>query len=349
MTLRAGILGYGLAGRLLQAPLVAHAGFEIAAIATKRVDEAQSDYPHAVIEALPEAVLARDDLDLIVVATPSFLHFPHALEALNSNKHVVIDKPFAATSAEALELVRTAQERKRVLSCFQNRRWDADFLTVRKLIGEGVLGDVHLYQMRWDRYRPARREDWRDGAAPGAGAVYDLGSHLIDQALVLFGAPDWVQADLGALREGQIADDHFEIRMGRGPMRIALGSNTLAADAARFFRVLGNEGAFYKTGLDPQEPRLRAREKPSEWFGVEEESAWGRVTDGAGASRAYPSEKGAWLNFYAQMHDAIENGAPPPVPPQESARLAGVIEAVFDSAKTGTRINLPEYLAARGL
>lgn len=349
MGVRAGILGYGLAGRLLHSPLIADAGIEVAAIATKRIDEANSDFPDAIVEALPEAVIARDDLDLIVVATPSFLHAPHARDALESGKHVVIEKPFATSSAEALALVKLAAAKKRLLCCFQNRRWDADFLTVRKLLAEGLLGDISLYQMRWDRYRPARREDWRDGEVPGAGAVFDLGSHLIDQALALFGTPDWLQADLARQRENQFADDCFEIRMGKGEMRISLGSSTLAADGARFMRLLGKNGAFYKAGLDPQEPKLRAREKPSADFGVEDEAAWGRITTPDGAVRAYASEAGDWRSFYRAVRASIETGAPAPVPSQESARLIGVIEAVFESAKTGQRVELPGFLRERGL
>lgn len=349
MGTRAGILGWGLAGKILHAPLIAAAGIEIAAVATKRTEEVRASFPDAVVEALPEAVIARDDLDLIVVTTPSFLHVPHALEAMESGKHVVIDKPFAPTSAEALKLVEMAQAKKRVLCCFQNRRWDADFLTVRKLLGEGVLGEISLYQMRWDRFRPARREDWRDGDMPGAGAVYDLGSHIIDQALTLFGTPDWLQADLASQRVNQIADDCFEIRMGGGEMRISLGSSTMAADGARFFRLLGAEGAFYKAGLDPQEPKMRAGAKIDESFGVEDEAAWGRITDATGAARAYASERGDWLSFYRDVRAAIETGAPPPVPMHDSAKLAGVIEAVFESAKTGRRIDLPQFLETRRL
>ena len=350
MALRAGILGYGLAGRLLQAPLIEAAGFEIAAVATKRADEVRADYPNASVDALPDAVIARKDIDLIVVATPSFLHFAHANAALRNGKHVVIDKPFAATSEDALTLVKTAEAQKRVLCCFQNRRWDADFLTVQKLLREGVLGDISLYQMRWDRYRPAIREPWRDGDIAGAGAVYDLGSHLIDQALCLFGIPDWVQADLAAQRPGQFADDCFEIRFGKGEMRIALGSSTLAADGARFFRIMGANGAFNKSGLDPQEPALRARGKPTaKDFGVEDEANWGRLTDAQGAMRSYASERGAWVKFYEGVRHAIENGTPAPVAPIESARLIGVIEAVFESAKLGQRVALLDFLRARGL
>ena len=349
MGISAGILGWGLAGKILHAPLIAAAGIEIAAVATKRAEEVRAGFPDAVVEALPEAVIARDDLDLIVVTTPSFLHVPHALDAMKSGKHVVIDKPFAPTSAEALKLIQVAEAKKRVLCCFQNRRWDADFLTVRKLLGEGLLGEISLYQMRWDRFRPARREDWRDGDMAGAGAVYDLGSHIIDQALTLFGTPDWLQADLARQRVNQIADDCFEIRMGRGEMRISLGSSTMAADGARFFRLLGADGAFYKTGLDPQEPILRAAAPIDENFGVESEAAWGRIINAEGASRAYPSERGDWLGFYRSVRATIETGAAPPVPPKDSARLAGVIEAVLESAKTGSRIDLPQFLQARGL
>jgi scyllo-inositol 2-dehydrogenase (NADP+) len=347
MGLRVGLVGYGLAGRLLHAPLIAASGFEITAIATSRTEQAAGDFPLAAIVAAPNDLFARDDVDLVVIVTPDHLHVEHVSAALNAGKHVIVDKPFAPTSGEALALIALAQTRRRMLTVYQNRRWDADFLTIRKLVSEGALGDIMFYASRWDRYRPAARADWHDDFM--LGELYGLGPHLVDQALVLFGTPDWLQADVYNQRGLTAHNDGFEILMGKGALRISLGVNLLAADETRSHRVLGTQSAFNKAGLDPQEAHLRARlPLPSPVYGVEPESAWGKLTSGAGGEHIVPTQRGDWGQFYRGVRSAIDNGAPPPVDPTDAARVIAVLEAALDSSAQGRRIDLKNYLAAKG-
>lgn len=350
MTLRAGLIGYGLGGRVLQAPVIAAAGFELAAVVTSRADEVKADFPNAAVLATAEELNARPDIDLVCIASPNYVHFDQARMAMEAGKHVVVDKPFTSTSAEARQLVELSEKTKRVLCCFQNRRWDADFLTIKRLIQEDTLGEILMYSARWDRFRTQVREPWRDAETPGAGVLYDLGPHQIDQMLVLFGTPDWIQADLTTHREGVIATDLYELRFGIGNLRIALGSATIAADQQRYFRLLGRKASFLKHGFDPQEPQLKKGVSPNDpQFGEDPPEAWGVLTDASGATKSVRSENGVWRKLYEGVRAAIETGSPSPVPPRDSARVIGIIEAALESDKTGRRIALPEFLAARGV
>ncbi len=350
MSIRVGLIGYGLAGRILHAPIIRAAGLEITAIATgSRADQVREDFPSAAICATPEDLLARADVDVAVVVTPDHLHAPHVRLALDAGKHVVVDKPMAASSADALDLVKRAEAAGKMLTVFQNRRWDADFLTVQKLVREGALGDIAYYSQRWDRYRPNPRGTWHDQYM--LGELFGLGPHLVDQALVLFGTPDWLFADVYNQRGVAGMNDGFEILMGKGNLRISLAINMIAADEMRGHRVLGSKALFLKHGLDPQEPHLRARKSvPAPEFGVEDETQWGKLTDGASqTTRVIPTERGNWIAFYKGVTRAIESKGPPPVDPRDAARNICVLEAALESTASGQRINLSEFLAARGL
>lgn len=346
--IRAGLVGYGLAGRLLHAPLIASAGIEIAAIVTSRMETARSDFPRADVLPSIEACCARADIDLIVVATPDHLHVPHVRAALEAAKHVVVDKPFAPTSAEALDLIALAQLRGRMLTVYQNRRWDADFLTLRKLSTEGALGEIVHYAARWDRFRPTLRGDWHD--AHMQGELFGLGPHLMDQALVLFGAPDWLQADVYDQRGFGAGNDGFEILMGKGRLRISLAVNFLAADEERSLRVLGTRGAFVKHGLDTQEAALRVRQPiHAPDFGRDPPELFGRFTDAeTKTARAVPSERGDWAAFYRGVGDALEHGGPPPVAARDAALVIAMLEAALQSSASGRRIDIAEFLSSKG-
>src|SRR5690606_16453978 len=236
--------GYGLAGRSFHAPLLRAAGFRIAAVVSSRAEEVRSDFPDARVLASDAELFAMPDVDLVVVATPTQLHAAQTQQALEAGKHVVVDKPFAETSAQAYRLAQLARERNRMLAVFHNRRWDNDFLTLRKLISEDRLGEINGFHLRWDRYRPEVSETWRNRPEPSSGMLYDLGTHMIDQVLVLFGMPDWVQADVFAQREGARTDDGFEILMAKGKLRITLGVSYLASDGGWRYRVHGAKASY---------------------------------------------------------------------------------------------------------
>ena len=257
---------------------------------------------------------SRDDIDLIVVASPNHLHVAQATAALESGRHVVIDKPVSASAAEARELSALAARVDRRLAAFHNRRWDSDFLTIQRLIREARLGPIQLFSARWDRYRPTVSERWREKPHPGVGLTYDLGVHLVDQALCLFGKPDWVQADVWSQREGSVIDDAFEILLGKAALRISLSASSIAADPDWRYRINGSRAAYVKAGFDPQEPQARAGMSPADAsFGVEAEGQWGRLTEGAtGRSEIVPSERGRWTSFYEIMRRSIEEDGPVP-------------------------------------
>jgi scyllo-inositol 2-dehydrogenase (NADP+) len=342
MTIRAGLIGFGIAGRYFHAPLLKAAGIPVAAVVSSRVDAVREVLPSADVVDTADAVIARDDLALVVIASPNQLHAPQATAALLSGKHVVVDKPLCLTSKEALHLADLADRQDRRLAVFHNRRWDSDFLTLRKSIDAGLLGEVHSYHARWDRYRPQVQDRWRDRDEPGAGVLFDLGSHLIDQAVTLFGKPAWIQADVLAQRTGAKADDAFELLMGCDSRRISLGVSSLTADGGPRYRVHGMKGSFLKSGLDPQEERLRAGMDPSEAsFGLEPEDRWGRYVDGpAGQGRIVESERGDWLAFYVAVRRSIETGSSVPVSARDAAVTLEIIEAARRSSAEGRRIVL---------
>jgi scyllo-inositol 2-dehydrogenase (NADP+) len=341
MALRVALLGYGPAGSALHAPLVdAVDGLELAAVVTRdeeRRAQARARHPTAELldgsEDLWERAAA---LDLVVVATPNRTHVPLARAALEAGLPVVVDKPLAATAAEARELAALAAERGLLLTVFQNRRWDGDFLTLSRLAGEGRLGRVLRFESRYERWRPDLQRRWRESGAPedAGGVLYDLGSHLIDQALQLLGPARCIHAELDRRREGaQVDDDTFVALEHDGGARSHLWMSLVAAQLGPRFRVLGDRGAYVKHGLDVQEEALRTgRLRPGapEW-GREPESAWGLLGVDGGATRV-PTKAGAYQRFYEGVVRALTEGAPPPVDPADAVAALDLIEAAREIA-----------------
>lgn len=340
--IRAGLIGFGLAGRYFHAPLLLSAGLRLHAVATSREGEVRALHADTLIVPSPDALIASDDVDLVIVASPSRFHFEQARDALIAGKHVVVDKPVSLLASEARELTDLAQQRGRKLAVFQNRRWDGDFLAIRKLLGTQQLGEVVGFHARWDRFRPDVVDRWRERAEPGGGMLYDLGSHLIDQALCLFGRPEWIQADVSAQRADARTDDGFEILMGKGRLRITLSVCSLAAAGDWRYRIHGTQGSFFKAGIDPQEEQVRSGMAPEDArFGVEAPERWGKWVAGAdGRSEAIPTERGRWLTFYELMKASIETDSPVPVPAEEAASVLELIEAARLSSEEGRRIVL---------
>ncbi|MFL6550311.1 MAG: Gfo/Idh/MocA family oxidoreductase [Povalibacter sp.] len=340
--IRVGLIGFGLAGRYFHAPLITAAGMDLCAVVTSRTQEVRDAFPNVSVVDGVKDFLMRHDIDLIVVASPSQFHFEHAREALSAGKHVVIDKPLSTSPTEANALIELAEQKRRKLSVFQNRRWDGDFLTIRQLLEEQRLGKIAYFRARWDRFRPEIADRWRERAQPGSGMLFDLGSHLIDQALVLFGWPDWVQADVFGQREGSMTDDGFEILMGKGSMRISLGVSSLAAAGDWRYCIHGTRGSFFKAGLDPQEDQARAGlSARDERFGVEAEERFGKLINGVNNDvQIIPTERGSWLTYYERMKQAIEEDAAVPVLAEEARTVLQVIEAARRSSSEGRRILL---------
>lgn len=323
---RVGLIGFGLAGASFHAPLIAAVeGMELAAIATSRATDA---YPDAIRYADAHALIADDSIDLVVVATPNDSHAPLAHAALSAGRHVVIDKPMALDAAQAIELAAVSRGVDRCLSVFHNRRWDADFLTVERLLRDDELGDVLLAEFCWDRFRPAIKAGWRETAGPGAGLLTDLAPHMIDQAIRLFGMPDRVGGDVVAQRAGAQADDYFDLVLHYGARRVTIGSASVVAAARPRFALHGTRGSFVKHGIDPQEPVLRAGGRPTDpGFGREPESAWGTIVRGDGTTSRVASIAGDWRGYYAAMRDAVTLGGPVPVTAHDAILGLRIIEA----------------------
>ncbi|WP_159942998.1 MULTISPECIES: Gfo/Idh/MocA family oxidoreductase [unclassified Nocardiopsis] len=346
--LHVALIGYGKGGEVFHAPLIdAVPGLRLSAVVTGNPDRrraAEARYPGVTVYPnVAELWADADRYEIAVVTTPNDTHAPLAQAALEAGMAVVVDKPFALTSEQARELTSLAAKLDRVLTVYQNRRWDADFLTLWKLIEEGSLGRVHRFESRFERWRPQAKQTWREsgGVEAGAGILYDLGPHLIDQAVNLFGPVASVYAEVDTLREGVHADDDVFLALNhaRGT-RSHLWMGALSAQGGPRFRVLGSEGAFTTWPMDGQEARLTAGERPDapDW-GVVPESDWG-VLGVDGDTRPVPSERGAYQEFYAGVRDAVGEGEPLPVDPHEVIHGLEVIEAARRSARTRSVVEL---------
>src|SRR5689334_4924779 len=284
-SLRVGLVGYGLAGSVFHAPLIATTeGLTLDTVVTsnpERQAQARAEFGDDLrFAATPEDLLARaDELDLVVIASPNKTHVPIATAALKAGLPVVVDKPIAGTAAEARELAALAEDRGLLLSVFQNRRWDNDFLTLRKLVAEGELGDVYRFESRFERWRPELKGGWRESGDPAeiGGLLYDLGSHVVDQALVLFGPAATVYAESDVRRPGAQADDDTFIAITHtNGVRSHLYASATTAQLGPRFRALGSKAGYVKYGLDPQEAALREGDRPgttADW-GTEDASLW---------------------------------------------------------------------------
>ena len=341
MSLSVALIGFGLAGRHLHAPIIRAAGMDIKAVVSSRKNEILEDHPSAEQHDSFDSVLSRDDIDLVVLTTPNELHYPQALAALENGKHVVTDKPFTIESKQAEHLIEVARREKLKLSVYHNRRWDTDFLTLQELVNKSALGQVTSATLRWDRWRPDVTDKWRDQDIPGAGLLYDLGPHLIDQAVLLFGKPDWLIADVYAQRLGAKSDDSFQILMAKDQRRITLGVNYMTADGLPRYIVNGTLGTFRKSWLDPQESQLTGGMLPShDAFGVEAPERWGVLYYPDGRQHTVPSTRGDWSQFYRGMCDAIVHDTAEPVDPCSALYNMYIIEAAFASSREGRRVDL---------
>lgn len=351
--LRVVIIGYGLAGAVFHAPLIASTpGMQVAAIVTgapERQAQAQRDYPEARIYPTADAVWPdAAQYDLAVIATPNRAHVPLGVAALNAGLPLVVDKPAAPTVAGARELLAASERAGKLFTVFQNRRWDGDFLTVRALVESGALGPITRYESRFERYRPEPKADaWREqaGADEAGGLLFDLGSHLIDQAMQLFGQPVQVYAETEQRRPGaQVDDDTFVALRFANDVRAHLWMSVLSPILGPRLRVSGLRGAYEIYGLDPQEDALAGGQRPgdAEW-GRSPLDRQERVTLNVGGPLVHgqiETVPGAYERFYAQLRDALREGGALPVQPQEAIAALQVIEAARESAQSGSVISL---------
>ena len=340
--IRVALIGYGYAGRTFHAPLIrATPGLELAAIVSSRPERVRADLPDILVVASPGEVCALPSLDLVVIATPNDTHAPIATLALHAGKHVVIDKPFTLTLDEARQVTSLARSAGRVLAVFQSRRWDGDFLAVKALIASGVLGEISHFESHFDRYRPAVRDRWRERAGPGAGLWFDLGPHLADQALQLFGLPDHVVASLAAQRPGADIDDWAHVVLEYPRLRVVLHASVVVAAPSLRFAVHGQAGSWIKYGVDAQERQLVAALTPGE-AGSTASPEHAQLTDGAnGTTSETPIPRGDYAQFYLKLADALRGEGPNPVPPEQTLRVVAVVETALRAAAEGRALALP--------
>ncbi len=333
---RVALIGFGFAGRVFHAPLInATPGLALTVIGSRQGAAATADYPDADVVPDPLAAIHHPDVDLVVIATPNDVHAPLADAALRAGKHVVVDKPFTITLAQARTLAALAVDVDRRLSVFQNRRWDSDFQGVVREIADGRIGAVVEMRSEFSRYRPEVRDRWRERPGPGSGMWYDLGPHLIDQALVLFGPPETVYADLQVQRPGGSAADWFHAILGYRRTRVVLESSMLAADPGVRFLVRGESGSLTKRHGDPQEAQIRDGARPgSPGWGVDADPLI-FIGDESGVPLEIGVPPGNWRAFYEEMRDAVRGTREEPVTPAQATTVMAVIEAGLRSASEG--------------
>lgn len=336
--LRVALVGYGYAGKTFHAPLIRSVpGLVLGAVVSHDAGKVHVDLPDVEVVANATAAFADPRLDIVVIASPNATHVPLARAALEAGKHVVVDKPFALDLAQARELAAIAEREQRVLSVFQNRRWDSDFLGIRQLMETGRLGAVSHFESHIDRFRPQVRARWRERAGAGGGLWYDLGPHLVDQALCLFGVPDRIRASLATQRDGGEATDWAHVLLEYGQRRVILHAGMLVAGGSPRFIVHGTQGSVVKPKIDPQEAQLLAGMRPGD-------AGWGEDADnlllyaGNGGAELLAPPRGDQSRYYVALRDAVRGHGPNPVTPQQAIAVMAVIEAAMASSAEGKAV-----------
>lgn len=341
--IKVGIIGFGTSGRFFHTPLLqGHGGYEIAMVSSSKPNEVKSVLPNAQVVSTVEDLLKNQEIDLVINCAPNAYHFQYAESALKSGKHVVVEKPFVNTLDEGKRLIALAAEVKKSLTVFQNRRWDADFLTVQRLLKENKFGIIKQFETHFDRWRPnVRSERWREQDGVGAGLFYDLGSHLIDQVLILFGMPSSVIADITQQKNRAKSDDYFHIVFVYHTMRVIIHASSFTSATPRF-QIFGDRANFIKHGLDPQEEKLRAGIPTyTDGFGIETPENSGQlITPEEGTAVVVASEKGDYMKFYSLLYRNITLGERIPVRAEDALNVIKLIEVCFQSAKEGKTINV---------
>jgi predicted dehydrogenase len=334
-----GLVGYGMAGRLFHAPVIqAVPQLKLKKVVERRGDDSRQRYPWVEVVRDVAALLRDEQIALVVVATPTASHFDLARDSLLAGKHVVVEKPFTTASTQAQQLIDLARGRNRLLSVYQNRRWDGDFQTMKKLLESRFIGRLVEYEAHFDRFKNLRQPAaWRETKGPGSGILFDLGSHLIDQAQVLFGLPGMITADIRIQREGGKTDDNFELILDYEELKVTLKSSMLVREQSPRFILHGTAGAFIKYGLDPQEADLKRGLTPldADW-GEEPKEQWGTLIteiDGLQLEGRVETMAGSYQAYYQNIADAISGRATLAVKPEEARNTIRIIELAQQSSE----------------
>ena len=350
--IKTGLVSFGISSKTFHAPfLTTVPGFALTSVVERSTNEAEKSYPGIVTYRSIEAMLQDPELELVVITSPNETHFPYAKMAMEAGKHVVLEKPFSNTSAEALELVRLSHSTGKICAVYHNRRYVADFLTMKQIHEQKLLGDLHEFEAHYDRYRPDPRTYglWREKPLPGSGVFYDLGSHLVDQALQLFGAPQYILADIRKQKPYSVVDDYFDVRLDYGFLKVLLKSGMLVREMGPRYMMHGTKGSFIKYGEDTQEERLKAGELPvgPDW-GKEPEEQFGLIhteMEGKIIRETYPSLQGGFNKYYENLYQTIRHGQPLREKPEHGYNVIRLIELAFESSEKQCRVKVEGLLA----
>ena len=333
-----GIASYGMSGSLFHAPFISiNSGFDLKFIVERTKNNAQVKFPDARILRSFDELITEPEVELVVVNTPDVTHYEYTKKALLAGKHVVVEKPFVFTVEEGEELIELAKEKSLTLCVYQNRRWDGDFLTIRKILEAGYLGRVVEFSSSYQRYRNyIQPNTWKEVADSRVGLAYNLGSHMIDQAVVLFGMPDAVYADIDSLRDGSMVDDYYHIQLIYPKLKVSVKASYLVREETPRYIINGTEGSFVKHGIDPQEEMLKAGASPSlSGWGREDESLWGTINTNINGSHfrgKIETANGNYGYFYDEVYDTIRNGKSPSTAASNVISVIKILEAAFESA-----------------
>lgn len=339
--IKTAIIGYGYSAKTFHLPFIdALDEFEVSAISSSQIDAVQQEWPAACHYFSAEELLKNSDAQLVIITAPNDVHFSLAKLALENNKHVVLEKPFVTDIADGEALIALAKEKKLVLSVYHNRRWDGDFLTVKKLLAENKLGKIKYFEAHFDRFRPTVRQRWREQCSDGGGILFDLGPHLIDQTLELFGMPEAITAQCKIMREGSTNIDFFSLTLHYPDKLAVLNGSLFCAGPNLRFNVQGELGNYVKFGLDPQEEQLKSGVGPdANNYGTEDPSQYG-VLYLADSSEPVAGESGCYAHFYRQMAQAIHSGGTAPVTATDALANIRLIKLAMVSSESGKTIKV---------
>lgn len=335
--IKVGIIGFGLSGRVFHAPFInTNINYQLEKIISSRFEEIKNIYPDVKVARNVYDLYKGDEIDLVIVASPNVNHFDQAKQALMNNKHVIIEKPFVVNYKDGQDLITLSKKKKKILAVFHNRRWDGDFLTVQKIIKEKLLGDIVEYEAHFDRYRPEiDNQNWRNDNLPGSGVFYDLGPHLIDQALCLFGKPNYVYADIKNMRQQAEVDDSFEVKLGYNNLTATIKASVFVRELGPHFIIHGKKGSFIKYGMDLQENELKRGKMPNgKNWGKDNADFYGIINtelDGTEYRAKIETLNGNYAGFFNNVYNTILGNEELIVKPEEALESIKIIELAFNS------------------
>jgi len=344
--IKTALLSYGMSGEIFHAPLLAvNPGFTLTSIVQRNSEKAKQRYPYVKIAKQVDEVMNDGAIELIVINTPNESHYPYATQALEAGKHVIVEKPFTVTTPEADNLIALAKKKNKILTVFQNRRWDGDFMTVKKVVENKWVGKIAEFELHYDRYRNyIEANTWKEEQGPGSGILYNLGSHMLDQVLALFGLPLEVDARVGIQRPNGKVEDFYDIRMQYNDFHAIVKSSYLVREPTPRYILHGTEGSFIKYGIDPQEQALKDGKVPgTAGWGADAKELWGKInttTGGLHIEGHVETIAGDYTQFYKNIFESIRNGKPLAVKPEESKDGIRLIEACYESSKSRKAIKL---------